>query len=90
MLTLKVITPTGATENISCDSILLTVKDSDNGKGGGLYGIRTGHADSLFATDTGKITAKADGKTVFEEEYKEGFADCRNNTVTVITEKKEK
>ncbi len=87
MLTLKVITPTGATDNVSCDSIILTIADSSQSKGGGLYGIRTGHADAIFATDKGKITAKKDGKTVFEEEYGAGFADCRENTVTVITEK---
>ncbi len=87
MLTLKVITPTGATDNISCDSIILMIADSRESDGGGLYGIRTGHADSLFATDKGKIIAKKDGKTVFEEEYGAGFADCKNNTVTVITEK---
>ncbi len=86
MLTLKIVTPSGAKEDIFCDSIILTVADSDNSGGGGLYGIRTGHADSLFATARGTISAKKEGQLIFSEEYGEGFAVCRNNTVTVITD----
>ena len=85
MLTLKILSPGGERANVVCDSITLTVKDNSQGKGGGSYGIRTGHAPSLIATDKGTITAKKDGETVFSGFFGEGMATVDNNVVTVIT-----
>ena len=85
MLTLKILSPVGEKADVSCDSIILTVRDNSQGKGGGSYGIRTGHAPALIATDKGRITAKKDGNTVFSEIFDEGMATVDKNTVTVIT-----
>lgn len=85
MLTLKIITPHGKKAEISCDSIILTVEANENGKGGGSYGIRKGHAEALIATAKGIITAKKDGETVFSETFSEGTASVSEDVVTVIT-----
>lgn len=85
MLTLKILSPGGETASLACDSIILTVRDNLQGKGGGSYGIRTGHAPALIATDKGAITAKLQGKTVFTDLFDQGMATVENNVVTVIT-----
>ena len=85
MLTLKILSPGGEAANVVCDSITLTVKDNSQGKGGGSYGIRTGHAPALIATDKGVITAKKDGQIIFSDRFDEGMATVDSNTVTVIT-----
>lgn len=84
-LTLKIVTPTGAYDDIFCDSINITLKDGENNKGGGSYGIHRGHTASVFATDKGKITASVSGKEIFSEEFGEGFASFRENKLTVMT-----
>lgn len=85
-LTLKIVTPDARFPEIHCDSILLSVKDNEKGKGGGIYGIKKGHAKSLMATADGTVTAKTGGETQFCEALKEGFASVENNVVTLITE----
>ncbi len=85
MLTLKILSPGGAATDVVCDSITLTVRDNSQSKGGGSYGIRTGHAPALIATDKGNITAKKDGQTVLSDFFDEGMATIDNNVVTVIT-----
>ena len=85
MLTLKILSPGGEAANVTCDSIILTVRDNSEGKSGGSYGIRTGHAPALIATDKGQITAKNQGRTVFSDYFDEGMATVDNNIVTVIT-----
>ena len=53
-LTLKVVTPNGEREAVTCDSVHLSVQDNGQGKGGGRYGIRSGHVQALLsvAADT--------------------------------------
>ena len=86
MLTLKILSPDGVKGDVSCDSITLTVRDNEKGKGGGSYGIRTGHASSVIATDSGFISARLRGETVFSESFPGGTAFVADNTVTVLTE----
>lgn len=84
MLTLKILSPDGVKAQVSCDSITLTVRDNSQGKGGGSYGIRKGHAPSLIATDKGAVVAKKDRITVFSKYFNEGMATIDNDTVTVL------
>ena len=85
-ITLNVIFPDRPSENIMCDSVIITVKDDEKGHYGGLYGIHYGHADSLFALDTGSAEAFADGKSVWKQIIGEGFASVCDNHVTLVTE----
>lgn len=84
-LTLKIITPDGERPEISCDSVSVTVKDNKNGKGGGSYGIKKGHAEALIALDKGTLSAKKGEETIFSENLPEGFLSIKNNYITVIT-----
>lgn len=86
MLTLKILSPDGVKAEVFCDSITLTVRDNEKGKGGGSYGIRKGHASSVIATDNGEIHAKNGSDTVFSGSFPEGTAFIDNDTVTVLTE----
>ncbi|MBE6717332.1 MAG: hypothetical protein E7573_10475 [Ruminococcaceae bacterium] len=86
-MTLKIVTPEGILTEISCDSVIITVRDGKNGKNGGQYGIRKGHAPSLFATGHGFITGKRNDEIIFREILREGFARVSENTVTVTAEK---
>ena len=85
-LTLKIVTPTGPIKPLKCDSIHLTVHDDKNGRCGGSYGIRAGEIKTLFAVDTGPLTAYHEGKTIFKCILKNGFATVIDNIVTVTVE----
>ncbi|MBR3767763.1 MAG: hypothetical protein IKL10_05940 [Clostridia bacterium] len=86
-LTLVIVTPEGALPQIRCESITLTVKDNEKGKGGGSYGIRKGHTNSLIATDKGEVRAFINGEKVFSVLLSEGFAGVDKNTVTITANK---
>ena len=85
-LILNIVTPKGAHNPIQCDSVRLTICDDLSGKGGGSYGIRAGHAKSLFPLDKGIIKAFLAGQTVLTGESDIGFATVERNIVTVVTE----
>lgn len=85
-LILKIVTPSGNRDPIRCDSVHLTICDDLNGKGGGSYGIRAGHAKSLLTLDQGVIQAFLAGQTVLAGESDIGFATVERNIVTVVTE----
>ncbi len=85
-ISLKIVTPTGAFEPIACDSVHLNVGDDKLGKGGGSYGIRKGHVDSMLLLCSGTLTAFLGGKCIFTAETGSGFATVENNTVTVTVE----
>ncbi len=83
---LKILSPDGVRAEISCDSVVLTVRDSsENGKGGGSYGIRKGHAEAIIATAKGNITAKKDGNVIFSDTLSDGTATVSKDNITVIT-----
>lgn len=83
-LTVKIITPEGEKNEIYCDSLTVTVRDNEKGKGGGSYGIRKGHAEALIALSEGKTTAKKGEETVFSEILPEGFLSVKNNYIEII------
>ena len=85
-LILNIVTPNGARDPVQCDSIRLMICDDLNGKGGGSYGIRAGHAKSLLSVDKGVITAFLSGQNVLTGKSGAGFATVEQNTVTVVTE----
>ncbi len=85
-LQLKIITPQGSGEPIDCDSVRLTVRDGQKGRGGGSYGIRRGHAQAFFSLDAGGLTASLEGKPVFQGRTGRGFATVRDDLVTVVSE----
>ena len=85
-LILKIVTPNGVHDPIQCDSVRLTICDDLNGKGGGSYGIRAGHAKTLLSLDKGVIKAFRSGQNVLIGESDMGFATVEQNTVTVVTE----
>lgn len=85
-MTLKVITVDGHYEAEGCDYITLDIADDKKGGFSGSYGIRRGHARAVFALREGKITAQAQGKTVFSAASSGGFAAVSNNVVTVVAD----
>lgn len=85
-LTLNIVSPKGVYGPVHCDSVQLTVSDDLNGKGGGSYGIKRGHIESLLTLDKGLIKAFLDGKNILTASCDCGFATVRNNTVTAVVE----
>lgn len=85
-LILNIVTPNGARDPIRCDSVRLTICDDLSGKGGGSYGIRAGHAESLLSLGKGVVKAFFSGQNVLTGESDIGFATVERNTVTVVTE----
>lgn len=83
-LTVKIITPEGEKNEIYCDSLTVTVRDNEKGKGGGSYGIRKGHTEALIALGAGRITAKNKEETIFSEILPEGFLSVKNNYIEII------
>lgn len=85
-LFLKVVTPEGQFCFIECDSVIFQISDDMNGRGAGSYGVRKGHAKSVFSVCAGNLAAYDDGKTVLSAEIADGFALMDSNTLTVTTE----
>lgn len=85
-LNLKIVTPQGETQEITCDSVHLTIADGSNGKGEGSYGIRPGHVKALISLAKGKISAFSSGDLIFSAECEEGFATVEKNKVTAVVE----
>ena len=85
-LILNIVTPNGVLDPIQCDSVRLTICDDLSGKGGGGYGIRAGHAESLLSLDKGVIKAFLSGQNVLTGKSGTGFVTVERNTVTVVTE----
>ena len=85
-LTLSIVTLTGTSDPISCESIRLTVCDNANGKDGGSYGIRKGHVKALLALEAGTITAYENGTPILQAQTGKGFATVDQDTVTVVVD----
>ncbi|MDD6012094.1 MAG: hypothetical protein PUC33_04535 [Oscillospiraceae bacterium] len=88
-LKLYLFTMEGELTPVECDCVKLSVADDKDGGFQGLYGIRFGHAKSVFALCPGKITATLDGKNVFSAKTGGGFALTDGKTVNVTVEKAE-
>ena len=85
-MTLRLLTPSGLSEEIACDSVVLTQRDSVAGYGGGRVGIRTGHAPAVIALGEGPALASLGTATVFRALVSWGFASVVDDVVTVITD----
>ena len=86
-LTLKIISPEGASQIVGCDSVTLWMAPDVNGKGEGSIGIRKGHTDAVIALGSGPVHAHLDGNEVFSAKSEGGFATVLHDTVTIVTPK---
>ena len=85
-MTLRLLTPTGISAEVGCDSIRLTLRDDAEGRGGGAVGILRDHAPAVMALGKGAIRASLAGEVVFRAKADDGFASVRDNVITVITD----
>lgn len=85
-LLLTVVTPSGKTGPIRCDSVRLTVSDDMDGRGGGSCGIRPGHASALLSLSAGPLTALQGGRVILNAQCGGGFASVDGDEVTVATD----
>ena len=84
-LTLKIVTPEGDDQTLSCDSVILWMAPDSKGRGEGSFGIRKGHAEAVIALGSGPLEAHLEGKSVFSARTEGGFVTVLRDTVTVIT-----
>lgn len=82
---LTVISPCGALPQVLCSGVTLIAADNLNGKGGGSYGIKKGHAQALIALGKGELKASDGTDTIFTCRIDGGFATVFDNTVTIVT-----
>ena len=85
-LTLKIVSPQGLLCEKECDNISFTITDDKEGKGSGSYGIRKGHTNALFCLAKGKITAFNGQECCLSQEADGGFAQVKDNTVTIVAD----
>ena len=85
-MTFILFTPYRRFPPIECDSVKLNIADSVNGKFSGSYGIRKGHAKTIFSLAEGKISVNLDGQEIFSAECSEGFATVDNDNIRVIVD----
>ena len=83
VLTVKIFTVGHRIPDMECDSVRLPISDNVKGEFSGSYGIRKGHANTVFSLKAGKIKLTANEKTVFEADISDGFATVENNVVCI-------
>lgn len=87
LISVEVVTPNGGRECVfECESLHMTAKDNEKGKGGGSFGVRYGHANALAALENGEITAFIDGKEVKRLTCGGGYAKISRDNVTIIAQ----
>ena len=86
-LVLNILSPEETLPAIECDSIHLVISDDEKGKGGGSYGIRPGHINSLISMDEGDVTAIFQGEKVCCAKVSSGLAIVENDVVTIMSDK---
>lgn len=82
-LILKVLTPAGQAAEIACTGVTLFLPDGKDGRGGGSIGIRYNHAPALMALCEGRILALKGERVIAGIHIPGGFAEVRDNIVTV-------
>lgn len=85
-LSLEIITPNGHAYKADCTSVQFNVCDDLNGKHGGSYGVRPGHAKTVFALEKGVVKAYDGEQLTLKGECGNGFATVENNCVKLIVE----
>lgn len=83
---LEIITPAGVVAGVECDSVHLQLADDQKGKGGGSYGIRSGHADAVLLLAEGITVGQADNREVLIAKTGKGFATVSGGAVSVIVD----
>ena len=79
-------TPSRHLPDVECDSVKLHIADSVHGRFSGLYGIKKGHAKTVFSLAQGRITASLNGQEVFSAVCQSGFATVDKDVVTVVVD----
>ena len=88
---LMLLTPEGGSEIIDCDRVDLVACDNEKGEGGGSVGVRKNHIEAVVALEDGSpVRAWLDGREVYSAAVPGGFAMVRDNTVTVLTDSRNK
>ena len=82
----KIITPHGAIGPLRCDSLKISITDGKQSGKGGSYGIRKGHAETLFALEEGTTQAFLDGKSVLFAQTSGGFAKISRDLVIIVVD----
>ena len=86
-LTLRILTPQGERQSVSCDAVTLFARDGEGGEGGGSVGISRGHMPAVVALeDESIVSAASDGETVASFTVSGAFAVVKDNVVTVTAE----
>ena len=88
-LTVKFFSVDRQISEIKCDSVCLPVSDNSKGEFSGSYGIKKGHARTVFSLKAGKVTVNADGEQIFSANISDGFAIVENNEVRITVDKVE-
>ena len=86
ILTVRFITVDRQIADFKCDSVRVPVADSLKGEFSGSYGIRKGHAKTVFSLGAGRVILTLDEKTVFEAGISDGFATVENNEVCITVD----
>ena len=79
-------TPDRKSETLECDSVKLNIADSADGKFSGSYGIRSGHAKTVFSLAEGRISVSLKDQEIFSAECLGGFAKVENDHVRVVVD----
>lgn len=74
----------GQWTELACDGVTLVMPDDEEGRGGGLLGIRPGHQDALIALAPGRVRAVHLGQEIFSAEVAGGLACVDKTGVTVL------
>lgn len=83
-LSVTVVTPTDKLGPIDCASVKFVIKDGRKRNEGGLYGIRSGHANAVFALDEGDVVAEGrKGEPALKCRIAGGFATVEKDTVII-------
>ena len=85
-MALSILTPDGAPLHLRCDSAHITIRDDLQGRGGGSYGIRCGHARAVLALESGPLTAFLGDRPVLRGRCGQGFAWVDGQSIAIITE----
>ena len=89
VLTVSFFTVDRSIPQMECDSVRLPVSDSIKGCFSGSYGIKKGHARTVFSLKSGRVTVNSDGEQIFTANISDGFAIVENNEVRITVDKVE-
>lgn len=88
-ITLEIITPAGVVARVECDSVRLALADDQKGKGGGSYGIRSGHAEAVLLLAEGTTVGQTDNREILVAKTGKGFATVSGGAVSVVVDRGE-